>query len=102
MTRRSDTAVPLTPEELLRRASDMIPALKERAAHAEELRRIPDETVQDLLASGLCRIGVPQRFGGLDVDYGLMLDIGVLLGTGCSATSWCWRESVVTSKPTMR
>jgi alkylation response protein AidB-like acyl-CoA dehydrogenase len=90
MTRRSDTAVPLTPEELLRRASDMIPALKERAAHAEELRRIPDETVQDLLASGLCRIGVPQRFGGLDVDYGLMLDIGVLLGTGCSATSWCY------------
>jgi len=68
----------------------MIPALKERAAHAEELRRIPDETVQDLLASGLCRIGVPQRFGGLDVDYGLMLDIGVLLGTGCSATSWCY------------
>ena len=77
-------------EELLRRASELVPVLKDRAAHTEELRRIPDETVQDLLASGLHLIGVPKRFGGLDVDYSLMLEVGALLGSGCASTSWCY------------
>lgn len=90
MTNEIDNPQALTPEELLRRASGMIPVLKERAAHTEELRRIPDETVQDLLASGLHRIGVPQRFGGLGVDYGLILEVGALLGCACAATAWCY------------
>ena len=77
-------------EELLRKASELVPVLKDRAAHTEELRRIPDETVQDLLASGLHLIGVPKRFGGLDVDYSLMLEVGALLGSGCASTSWCY------------
>ncbi len=80
----------LTPDELLRRASDLIPVLKDRAAHTEELRRIPDETVEDILSSGLHRIGVPQQFGGLDVDYGLILEVGYLLSSGCGATGWCY------------
>ena len=80
----------VAPKELLRRASELVPVLKDRAAHTEELRRIPDETVQDLLASGLHLIGVPKRFGGLDVDYSLMLEVGALLGSGCASTSWCY------------
>jgi len=80
----------LAPEELLLRASQLVPLLKERAARTEELRRIPDDTVQDLLSSKLHLIGVPQLFGGLDVNYGLMLEVGALLGTGCASTSWCY------------
>ena len=85
-----NTSQVLTPEELLRAASDLVPLLKDRAAHTEELRRLPDETVQDILSSGLIRIGVPLRFGGLDVDYGLMLEAGVELGKGCPSTAWCY------------
>ena len=80
----------LTPDELLSKASEMVPMLKDRAAQTEELRRIPDETVQNILASGLHRIGVPKQFGGLDVDYGLILEVGALLGSGCASTSWCY------------
>ena len=90
MTQEADTTAVLTPDELLRRASEMVPALKERAGYTEELRRMPDETVQDLLESGLYRIAVPKMFGGLDVDYALMLEIGALLGVGCPSTSWCY------------
>ena len=90
MTHQADIAQVLTPEELLRRASDLVPVLKERAAQTEELRRIPEETVQDILSSGLHRIGVPHKFGGLDVDYGLILEVGGLLGAGCGATAWCY------------
>ena len=37
-------------EDLLDRAMALVPVLKERAAHTERLRRIPPETVQDLIA----------------------------------------------------
>ena len=76
--------------ELLGRAADLVPVLKERADRTEELRHIPDETVSDLLATGLHRIGVPRKFGGLDVSYGLALDIAAELGRGCPSTSWCY------------
>ena len=82
--------VALTERELLKRATDLVPALKERAAHTEELRRVPDETVCDVLATGLHRIGVPRRFGGLDAGYGLALDVAAELGRGCPSTSWCY------------
>ena len=80
----------LTTAELLRRAADMIPTLKDRAVATENLRRIPDETVQELWTSELLRIGVPKLFGGLDVDYSTMFEAGALLGSACSSTSWCF------------
>jgi len=49
----------LTQEELLHRASGLVPVLKKRAALTEELRRVPDESVQDMLSSELLRICVP-------------------------------------------
>ena len=76
--------------ELLHRAAGLVPVLKERAAHTEELRRVPEETVSDLLDTGLHRIGVPKRFGGLDAGYGLALDVAAELGRGCPSTSWCY------------
>ncbi len=79
-----------TGPELLRRASALLPVLKERAARTEQLRQVPAETVSDLLASGLYRIGVPKRFDGLDVSYGLVLDVAAELGRGCPSTSWCY------------
>ena len=80
----------LTSEELLRRATDMVPVLKSRAAHTEEFRRIPDETIQDFLAAGLNRIEVPNRFGGLDVADGLVFQVGEELARGCASSSWCY------------
>src|SRR5262249_9450513 len=62
------TLLPAMRDELLRRASGMVPVLKERAARTEQLRQIPPETVKDLIGSGLIRIGNPSRYGGLGVD----------------------------------
>ncbi len=91
MTVRPDIgAEMLTTEELLARALDLVPVLKRRAAQTEQLRRIPEETVRELLSSGLYRIGVPRRFGGLDVGYGLVLDVAAELGRGCASTAWCY------------
>ena len=43
-------------EELLARAEALVPTLRERAPRAEQLRRLPDETIADLHASGLFRM----------------------------------------------
>ena len=89
-TKQRNTREIPTAADLMRRASDMLPALKERAAHTEHLRRLPEENVADLLASGLYRIGVPARYGGLDIDYALALDVAAELGRACPATAWCY------------
>jgi len=62
---------------LLRRATGLVPVLRARAAHTEELRRIPDETVRDILSSSLYQIMIPKLFGGTDVDYGLSLEAAI-------------------------
>ena len=80
----------LTAEEMLRRASALIPVLKERAANTEEMRKISSETIQDILASGFHRIAVPKRFGGIDVGYDVMLEVAAELGRGCGPTAWCY------------
>ena len=91
MTAIADTeAESVFAPDLIQKASDLVPILRERASRTESLRRVPDDTVGDLLASGLCRIGVPMRFGGLDVSYGLALNVAAELGRGCPSTAWCY------------
>ncbi len=79
-----------TREELRRRASELAPVLKERASRTEQLRQIPPETVQDLVSSGLTRIGNPPRYGGLSVEYDASFDVGWELGRACGSTAWCF------------
>ena len=42
--------------ELLARAEALVPVLRERASHTEELRQLPEETIEDLHRTGLFRI----------------------------------------------
>lgn len=73
---------------LVERARAMVPALKERAARTDKLRRLPDETVADLHTSGIFRCLQPRRHGGFELDYGCQLDIASELGRGCGSTAW--------------
>jgi 3-hydroxy-9,10-secoandrosta-1,3,5(10)-triene-9,17-dione monooxygenase len=77
-------------EELLQRAAQLVPVLKERAAQTERLRQIPPETVKDLVASGLLRIGNPVRYGGFDgADVDTGHEAAWELGRGCGSAAWC-------------
>ncbi|SVA42973.1 uncharacterized protein METZ01_LOCUS95827, partial [marine metagenome] len=63
------------PEELVIRASQLVPALRERAGRTEKLRRIPKETVDDLHSTGLLRAAQPSRFGGMGLDLDVVFQI---------------------------
>ena len=67
-----------------------MPVLWQRAAHTEELRRIPQETIDDLRSSELLRATQPVRFGGLGHDADLVFSVAVELGGGCGSTSRCY------------
>jgi 3-hydroxy-9,10-secoandrosta-1,3,5(10)-triene-9,17-dione monooxygenase len=80
----------VTREELRRRTAALMPALQERTARTEQLRQMPPETVQDLVSSGLIRIGNPQRYGGLGIEYDAAFEVGWELGRACGSTAWCY------------
>lgn len=77
-------------EELVHRAAELVPALRERAGMTETLRQIPQETLDDYHASGILRAAQPTRFGGFDIDYPVVLDIAAELGRGCGSSAWCY------------
>ncbi|HMH54578.1 MAG TPA: acyl-CoA dehydrogenase family protein [Candidatus Acidoferrum sp.] len=77
-------------EDALRAAADLVPVLKERAARTEQLRQILPETVKDLIASGLIRIGNPRRYGGNGLEVDVAYEVAWELGRGCGSTGWCY------------
>jgi 3-hydroxy-9,10-secoandrosta-1,3,5(10)-triene-9,17-dione monooxygenase len=74
--------------ELLARAEALVPVLRERAPRAEELRRLPDETIADLHASGLFRMLQPARVGGSELPYRSLFELTAVIGQGCGSTAW--------------
>src|SRR5207237_2438885 len=74
--------------ELLQRAEVLVPVLRERAAKAEELRRMPDETIEDLHRTGLFRILQPKRVGGSELPFRSILELVAAISRGAGSTGW--------------
>jgi 3-hydroxy-9,10-secoandrosta-1,3,5(10)-triene-9,17-dione monooxygenase len=77
-------------QEAVACAEELAPRIRARVADAERLRRLPDETVSDLLASGLCLLLVPRSVGGSELNYDTVLDVTCALGSACPSTGWVY------------
>lgn len=77
-------------EDLLERASALVPVLKERARQTEGLRQVPAETIRDLRDAGLFAIATPERFGGNGHEIDLMFRVAMEIGKGCGSAAWCY------------
>lgn len=82
------TATTLTPAEALTRARNLAPRLQERTEKMEDLRHLPDETMADLLDSGLLRISQPSHWGGSELPLTTHIEVVEELGRACGATAW--------------
>jgi 3-hydroxy-9,10-secoandrosta-1,3,5(10)-triene-9,17-dione monooxygenase len=78
----------MTPEAYLDRARALLPTLRERAVYAEQLRRLPDETLKEFQEAGLFRALQPQRYGGYELDPGTFYRAVIELGTVCGSSAW--------------
>lgn len=78
-----------TEQQLLERARKLVPVLKERAVRAEELRRVPDETIADFVAAGFYRILQPAIYGGYELSPLTLFRVAIELAKGCPSSAWC-------------
>jgi 3-hydroxy-9,10-secoandrosta-1,3,5(10)-triene-9,17-dione monooxygenase len=77
-----------TSEEAVAIARELAPKLSERVAEADELRRMPDGSVQDLLDSGLIMLEAPKRYGGAELNLDSQIEVSAALAEGCGASGW--------------
>lgn len=75
-------------DALLARARAIRPVLERNAAQTDSLRRLPDEVVGALRDNGLCRLMVPQRFGGYQTSIRTYIEVMAEIGQGCGSTAW--------------
>ena len=80
-------AVP-SPEELTRRAESLVVLLRANAERAEQLRRLPDESVKAVEDAGLFRMLQPVRHGGYGTDAATVAKIMTFIASGCPSTAW--------------
>jgi alkylation response protein AidB-like acyl-CoA dehydrogenase len=85
------TDVP-TSEELVRRASELVPLLQKHAPWGEEHRRLHDEVVEALADAGMFKLRRPKRYGGYETDTRTLVDIAAEIGRGDGSA--CWVTSV--------
>lgn len=78
----------VTREEVLCRAEALAPVLRDRSAACEAARRCPDESMADFDAAGFLRICQPVRFGGLELGWDVLCEVGQILARGCGAQAW--------------
>jgi 3-hydroxy-9,10-secoandrosta-1,3,5(10)-triene-9,17-dione monooxygenase len=78
-----------TSEEMVERIRALAPRLRERAPAAEEARRLPPESVDELVAAGVPRILTPRRFGGYELGLVTLLDVVREVAKADASHGWC-------------
>lgn len=66
----------------------LVERLRQRARQAENLRRLPADTVTDLNESGLFDLLRPARYGGCQAEFRSLLEPVRRLAHGCASTAW--------------
>jgi 3-hydroxy-9,10-secoandrosta-1,3,5(10)-triene-9,17-dione monooxygenase len=74
--------------EFRRRLLSVVPAVRERAAEAEQLRRLPPQTFAELRDLRLFRVAQPPMFGGVGLDIDQVYEIAFELGRADASTGW--------------
>ena len=67
---------------------EFVAALAQRAEEAETLRRLPDETIADLTATGFTDLLVPAAYGGIQAPFPALLDPVRRMAHGCTSSAW--------------
>lgn len=73
---------------IAKRAEALIPTLRSRAFDVDANRRIPDETIKEMLDAGILQMMAPKRFGSSQSSLVDFLDTGINISRGCGSTGW--------------
>lgn len=84
---KTDLQVP-SEDEIVLRARDMIPMLRERAEACERERMVPAETIQAFQEAGFFRILQPRQWGGYEMQPNTLNRVLMELARGCPSSAW--------------
>ncbi len=79
---------PLTEDEFLARCEALAPELAARAQEGEDLRRMPEETIEALHRADLFRAAMPTSLGGHGLGLDAICQATRILAHGCPASAW--------------
>lgn len=77
-----------TEDEIVQRARDLIPMLRERAADCEKARMVPKATIQAFQEAGFFKILQPRRWGGYEMNPNVLNRVLMELARGCPSSAW--------------
>lgn len=75
-------------EELIARAQALIPLVRDSADEAERRRMVAPEVMAAFREAEFYRVLQPERFGGFEYDFSMIIRIALEIGQGCASTAW--------------
>ena len=78
----------LAPSEVLERTAQLIPRLKDRISETENLRRLPQETIDDAREAGVLSLLLPASLGGSAGSIHDFSDVVRTLAQGDPTAAW--------------
>ena len=75
-------------EDLVAKASALVPLLRERTRETDLLARLPDATVEDLHRAGFFGLMTPAMYGGLEADLTTYMDVVAEVARGDVSAGW--------------
>ncbi len=78
-----------TKQDILDRTRAMAQRFAARAAAAEQARRIPDESVKEMLDAGFARILIPKEAGGYGLGFDTWFEVTRELCKADASHGWC-------------
>jgi 3-hydroxy-9,10-secoandrosta-1,3,5(10)-triene-9,17-dione monooxygenase len=78
-----------TKDEILDRVRTMAPGFAKRAVAAEDARRMPAESVNEMLGAGFARILLPPRIGGYGLGFDTWFDVMREVSKADASHGWC-------------
>lgn len=78
----------LTEADLISRARELRPMLRERQNECEQLGQVLPDVAARLIDAGFFRMVQPRRFGGYEFDIATFYKVVMELARGCSETAW--------------
>jgi len=83
-----DRLAGLNREDAVARARELAANLVDRRAETEALRRIPDTTMEEFVASGLMRINQASRWGGAELGTEAAVEVIAEVAKGDASAGW--------------
>lgn len=78
-----------TGQDVIGRVRAIAPRLAERAEAAERDRRLPVESVKDMLGTGMARILIARETGGYGLDFETWFDVVREISKADASHGWC-------------